>query len=154
MPSIHLPTVAELGKFVRDLIERGEDIIGELDFRHRAQAFDTHADRHTDNSTFGEWCIEDTVGTIFLLEAFGGTKDPPKKPTSSPKTQTDRSRSSITSSPFRIAWIMFMLGIVFVFQLVALLFQMIGQCFVDIIDQRFRWIQRPIGEGAVRFGSL
>ncbi len=54
-----------------DLFAGGIGVFAELNFRHRHQASDRHADGAADNAFFGEGGIEDAALTIFGLQVEG-----------------------------------------------------------------------------------
>src|SRR3954454_23338210 len=86
---------------------------------------------------------------------------PPKYPTSSPNTQTLGSRSSMTSSPERIAWIMFIVDMAEPYELLVYgrhngNCQWILTCRpLGFFEQQNRWLfLLLIGNVAAKFGSL
>ena len=66
--------IAQSRCFGHDLIEGGVDVVGKLNFDHRAQAVCAHPDRRCDNTSFGDGGIEATLPTVAGLQTFGHAK--------------------------------------------------------------------------------
>ncbi len=59
--------ISELGRFVDDLIERREDIVGKLDFRYRRHTVGSQAVGKAGNPLLGEWSIEAALTAKLFL---------------------------------------------------------------------------------------
>ena len=67
--------VAQFGDFVDNLVVCREDVVGKLNLSDRPQAVQSHAHGDGGNAAFGQRCIEDPVGAVFLLQAVGDAED-------------------------------------------------------------------------------
>ena len=56
----------------QDLVERGEDEVGELDLGHRPQAVDGGADRDADDHRLGQRRVEHAVAAELVVQPVGG----------------------------------------------------------------------------------
>src|SRR3546814_13493709 len=72
--------IAKPRRFRHELVQRGIDIIGELDFRHRPQAIGAHAHRDAADAAFGDRPVQHAVLAIFPLQAPRGPDDAPQIP--------------------------------------------------------------------------
>src|SRR5471032_827963 len=66
--------ITQARSFGDDLVGRGVDVVGELDFCHRAQAVGTHAHCHTDDAAFGNRRVEYPRAAVLVLQALGATE--------------------------------------------------------------------------------
>ena len=66
--------IAQPRRLAHQLVERGIDIVGELNLGHGPEAIGAHAHRHADDPAFGDRRVEHTVLAIFLLQARGGAE--------------------------------------------------------------------------------
>src|SRR5262245_12837856 len=62
--------ITKLGQLVRNLVERRIHVIGELNFRHRPQAVDSHPDGNGDDAPFGQRRIEYALRAEPCLQAL------------------------------------------------------------------------------------
>ena len=67
--------VADAAGLGEDLVEAGEDVIGELDLGDGLQAVKPHADRGGDDAALGDRRVEHAGLAIFLLQAGGDPED-------------------------------------------------------------------------------
>ncbi|MCY1179037.1 hypothetical protein D9M73_194150 [compost metagenome] len=66
--------ITQSGHLGDDLIGGRVEVVGELDFHHRAQAIGTHAHGGSDDAAFGDWRIEYPRLAVLGLQAFGATE--------------------------------------------------------------------------------
>ena len=63
--------IADARGFRHDLVEGGIDVVGELDFDHRAQTVSAHADGRRHDAALADRRIEAAREAVLLLQAFG-----------------------------------------------------------------------------------
>ena len=66
--------VAQTRCFGDDLVAGRVEIIGKLDFDHRAQAVGAHADRGADNAALGDRGVKHARAAVFFLQALGAAE--------------------------------------------------------------------------------
>ena len=66
--------VTQARRFRNNLVGRRVEVVGKLDFGHRAQAVGTHAHGGTDDATFRDRCVEHSRTAVLGLQAFGAAK--------------------------------------------------------------------------------
>jgi hypothetical protein len=67
--------IAHARRLGQDLVEGGEDEVGELDLRHRPDAVDGHPDRRADDQRLGQRRVKHAVATELVVEPVGGKED-------------------------------------------------------------------------------
>ena len=69
-------TVAQARRFGNQLVQPRIDVVGKLDFRHRAQAIGPHPHCRADDPAFVDRGIEHAALAELLLQAGGGAEHP------------------------------------------------------------------------------
>ena len=101
--------IADARGLAHQLVKRGIDIIGKLDFGHGAQAISRHADRNADDPAFGDRRIKTRVLPYFCLQASGRAEHAAEIADILAKHDHVRHRRAMaTSMALLIASIMFM----------------------------------------------
>ena len=71
-------SIPELGRFVDNLVEGRENVVGELDLRDRLHTFRCGSNGKPHDPLFCQWCIEDPIRSEFRLKLHGASEDAAK----------------------------------------------------------------------------
>lgn len=71
-------SVAELGSFIDDLIESGEDVVSKLHLSDGCSTSGSHTNSKASNTLFRQRSVENTISSVLLVQTHSASKDTAK----------------------------------------------------------------------------